>query len=193
MIDVVLDRPDITTITPNVIQAYGIKLLGVDIENVLTDYGDTTVRPEAIKSLDELRTASDGLTMVLITNHSNQRTPERPLGFVCEVSVQLSDMPYMYPGEGYKKKNKPDMFAAVAKTAKIEPKRAAMIDDQYKTVLGLRAAGWGTFFWTRPFGKHQHPRVKAFRVVESALIRPAMLAKRSMSQWKETIQGDYEV
>ena len=147
-----------------------IQLLGVDVENVLTDYGNPEVLPGMANHLEEIALANSGLRIVLITNKMNKQ-------FLSDVASQLPSNPeYVNPTSepGLKKKPSPAMFNFVLQRQfpEVDPAAAAHIDDQFKAWFGAYRAGYGTFFWTKPTGEHQHKIVKAFRPVEFGIIRP---------------------
>lgn len=153
------------------IEARGIGLLGVDVENVLTDYKNPEVLPGVAEHMEELL-ATSGLRVVLITNQKDSE-------FLDNVVAQLpGKLNYVNPNEelGLKKKPSPDMFEFAVRefSSEADVKQAAHVDDQFKAWLGATRAGYGTFFWTKPVGEHQHRGVKAFRPVEFGLIRPVI-------------------
>lgn len=170
-------RSDFTDLDPSTLLKHNIRLLGVDVENLLTDYGDTVVRPEAAVHMDTIRTA--GINTVLITNNRNSLAPTGvsvlDRGFVDEVASQLNNPAVYFPQttmfREVKGKTHPDLFIAAATDAGLqdEPERCAHVDDQYKSMKGLRAANWGLFVWTRPYGEHQHPGVRLARIPEAAI------------------------
>lgn len=156
-------------IHPNDISTRSIEMLGIDVENVLTDFGDPEVLPGIAEHLFGLEAACRGLKMVLITNNSDR-------GFLKDVISQLpSEISYINPTQtGLKKKPSSSMFNYAAAIFDVNPEQAAHIDDQSKAWLGANRAGYGTFFWTKPVGSRQHTAVKAFRPVEFGAIRPAI-------------------
>lgn len=164
---------DFSNIVPTDLEGRDIRLLGVDIENVLTDYGNPEVFPEARETFEELQTSARGLDLILITNNQNR-------AFIRDVQMQLGEPVVLSPLDGYSKKPAPDMFEAALRIAGVRADQAAHVDDQFKSSFGARTAGFGTFFWTRPKGEHQHRGVRAFRPVEFGLIRPAIVAANQM-------------
>lgn len=161
-------RKDICDIQPVDLNMRGIQLLGVDVENVLTDYHDTTVRPEAAAHLSHLALSVPRLEIVLITNNTNEPTRPYGTGFIEEVSQQVGNIPFYHLTDSLKGKTKPDLFIEAIKDSpnNVTPEFAAHIDDQFKSLKGLNAAGFDTFFWTLPYGKHQHLGVKCMRPAE---------------------------
>jgi|SRR3989344_2254884 len=168
------------------IQAYGLELLGIDVENVLTDYSDPEVLPGIAEHLEELQVAGDGLQVVLITN-------KRSDGFLDEVVSQLPGYPpFINPSKeaGLKKKPSPDMFRHVLTEMfpDVDPAHAAHVDDQLKAYFGASKAGFEFFIWTKPVGEHQHKGVKALRPLEFGLVRPFVNARINFD---EIIRGDW--
>ncbi len=176
----ILLRGSFLDVSPELdINANRIKLLGVDIENVLTDYGDSKVLPGIAEHMEELQAAGGGLKMVLITN-------KRSDDFLNEVVPQLpGHPPFIHPSKeaGLKKKPSPDMFRHALDEIfpDIDPAYAAHVDDQFKAYFGARRAGYGFFFWTKPVGEHQHKGVKALRPIEFGLVRPILHAIKNVS------------
>lgn len=164
----ILLRNDITDIAPWEINARGIKLLGVDVENVLTDYGNPEVRPEAAAALDNLQNWC-GLTAVLVTNNRNDVPEYSDQGFVDEVQSQVGNIPAYHQSESLNGKTSPAIFRLAASDAGVNPENAALIDDQFKSYKGLWQASWGLFIWTKPYGEHQHTGVKMGRLLEAPL------------------------
>lgn len=168
------------------VNAYGVELLGLDIENVLVDYGKPEILPGVAAHVEELQVANDGLKMALITNKRN-------IGFIDEVASQLPGKPpYINPSKelGLKKKPSPDMFRFVLKEMfpNVNPENAAHVDDQSKAYLGVSRAGFGAFIWTKPVGEHQHRGVKAFRPIEFGVVRPFLGMKK---HYQEIRRGDW--
>lgn len=166
------------------VEARGIGLLGVDVENVLTDYKNPEVLPGVVEHMEELL-ATSGLRVVLITNQKDRE-------FLDRVVAQLpGKLDYVNPNEelGLRKKPSPDMFELAVRefSGEADAKQAAHVDDQVKAWLGATRAGYGTFFWTKPVGEHQHRGVKAFRPVEFGLIRPVVSLKTKVI---ELVAGD---
>jgi beta-phosphoglucomutase-like phosphatase (HAD superfamily) len=154
------------------VSARGIRLLGVDVENVLTDFGNPEVLPGIAEHMEELLVSVGGLKFVLITN---KRSDE----FLNEVVSQLPGKPgYIRPNEamGLKKKPSPDMFnfAVHGLFEDVKAVEAAHVDDHFKAWLGANRAGYGAFFWTKPIGEHQHGGVRAFRPFELGIVRPVI-------------------
>ena len=153
---------DITDLDVDILETRQIRLLGIDIENVLTDYGDTQVRSDASEHLGILASQLVDLDFALITNKTDK-------GFVREVSEQLGNTPYYQPCAILRNKTKPDMFDAAISDFSIDSNQAALVDDQLKSILGLRMARWGHLFWPKPYGERQHQGVKAFRPIENLI------------------------
>lgn len=167
------------------IAARQIEVLGVDVENVLTDYGNPEVLKGVAEHMEELLTAGNGLRVVLITNQKDHT-------FLDEVTNQLpGGIDYVNPDApaGLKKKPSPTMFQWVVNDmfTGIKPEHAAHVDDQLKAWWGASKAGYGTFFWTKPEGDHQHPGVRALRPVEFGFIRPILSFESSVM---ELARGD---
>jgi len=166
------------------IQARGIRLLGVDVENVITDYKNPNVLPGVAGHMEELLAVAGGLEIVLITN-------KRRAAFLDRVVLQLpSGVDYINPDEGLglKKKPSPSMFRYALESTDVSPKEAAHVDDQFKAWWGAKRAGYGTFFWTKPVGQRQHFGVKALRPLEFGLLRPALSVTKNA---QEIAAGDY--
>jgi FMN phosphatase YigB (HAD superfamily) len=181
-------RPE--TVHPSLFTARGIKLVTVDIENVLTDYGSAEVTPEGLALVQGLQAAD--LQVALATNHkkynheTNFDTGSYGLNpFVEEVRSQLpGNIPGFYPfmeGSGIRGKTKPDMFRyALEWFGVTNPRQAAHIDDQFKSYAGLVAARFGLFVWTEPIGEHQHRGVRMLRSLE-AVVRSAVASAQFAS------------
>lgn len=172
------------------IAAHDIRLLGVDVENVLCDYGNSKVFDGVARHVESILEETPWLKIVLITN-------KKSTAFIDEVVSQLpgGDIPYLNPNEGLglKKKPSPSMFKwAVEQYGDLyHPERAAHVDDQFKAFRGAQLAGFGHFFWTKPMGEHQHRGVKAFRPVELGIIRPIVSAANWTRETKRVgIFGD---
>ncbi|MEO8863297.1 MAG: HAD family hydrolase, partial [Candidatus Saccharimonadales bacterium] len=118
--------------------------------------------------LSNLALSVPGLEIVLITNNANEPTRPHGTGFIEEVSDQIGGIPFYHPTDSLKGKTKADLFNEAIKnsTNNATPEHAAHIDDQFKSLKGLNAAGFDTFFWTLPYGKHQHLGVKCMRPAE---------------------------
>lgn len=158
-----------------------IKFLGVDVENVLTDYGNPEVFPGIANKFDELLTAVNGLGITLLTNKDD---PE----FLDEVVSQLpGDINYVGPAVGMKRKPHPEMFQMAIHDGAIcyEGYQAAMIDDQFKAYRGASKAGYATFFWAKPKGEHQHLGVRLTRPYYTGLVRPAIGARQATARTLE--------
>lgn len=149
------------------IQARGIERVGIDVENLLTDYGDPDVLPGMAEHLEEL---TDVASIMLITN-------QRDGSFLKNVVRQLpSAVPYIHPTEtnGHRAKPSKDMFVFMRDfyrplNSSSDGSDFAHIDDQFKAYFGARGAQFGTFFWTEPVGEHDHPTVAKFRRVERGI------------------------
>lgn len=177
----ILLRNDFTDLHPNTLLARDIHLLGVDIENLITDYGDPEVRPEVASHIQELRLGVSGLQVALVTNNRNTTDENFSPGFVDEVASQLGDIDSYYPDNGLKGKTSPDLFIAASYDYNVDPSRAAHADDQFKSYRGLRKAGYGLFIWTNPYGEHQHRGVKIMRGPEKVL-RTAIATTHSLKE-----------
>jgi FMN phosphatase YigB (HAD superfamily) len=175
---------DITDVHPGQLQARGIKLIGVDLENVACAYhipGSAempTVRPEVITALRRMKAELDDLKVVLVTNNSNRHSSSGS-GLVTHAVRSLNDvlddrLPAIYPSMGFKRKPSAEMLLAAARITETPPEQAAMVDDQSKVFLATVDARYRAFFWTRPYGTTMHPGVKLFhRYIERPIFRPA--------------------
>ena len=155
------------------IRECGIKLLSVDVVDVITDSESPEVLPGVADHAEELLAVTE---IALGTNKRDET-------FLDEVVSQLpGQINYVHPDKelGLKKKPSQSMFQFLIHEMYpgIEPEQAAHVDDQLKAWLGVKRASFGTFFWTKPAGEQHHRRVKAFRPIESGLIRPVISAKR---------------
>lgn len=165
----ILLRNDFTDLHSNTLLARDIRFLGVDIENLVTDYGNPEVRPEVASHIQELRLGVSGLQVALITNNRNTTDENFSPGFVDDVAAQLGDIDSYYPDNVLRGKITRDLFEAACYDYDIDPIRAAHADDQFKSYWGLRKAGYGLFIWTNPYGEHQHRGVKIMRSPEKVL------------------------
>jgi len=180
---------DLTDLGPSDLMERNTRLLGVDAENVVCDYGVAEVRPEVKDTFDELKTSVDGLTIVIITNNRDNE------GLASSVSEQL-EVPCFNPGMGFKKKPSADMFTEATRRFGVEPSNAAHVDDQSKAYLGLMRAGYDTFFWTLPWGEHMHAGPKRFHTwVEKPLLRPMVSGLKRLGmatiEASEVYRSDY--
>ncbi len=167
-------------IEPEHLYDRGFKLLGVDIENVITDYRSSEVFPGVAEKFEELETSVKGLKTVLITNSTD-------IHIINEVLDQIGDHFIYSPIGGYNKKPSSDMFRAAICSEAVYPNQAALVDDQFKSYFGAKNAGYRSFFWTLPDGENSHPAVKAFRPVETSLIRPYYYLKNIANRRSDSI------
>ncbi len=148
---------DILDITPD--QLGNARLITVDAENVITAYGDPTLRKDA---LDMLR-SQPHRHIAIATNNKNSF-------FVESLVRALSPHVPVFSGIQYaNKKQSPDMFLAAADHFGIPPDEAIHIDDQYLSHRGARQAGFLGGILVRPYGNTEHLGVKLGRVVDSSV------------------------
>ncbi len=164
------------------IHANGIKMIGVDIENVLTDYHNPEIFPSAAKQIGEI--ATHGVKIALITNNRDQ-------GFLDEVESQLPQVDEIIsPALGFDKKPSPQMLQYATLRHKVEPEEAAFVDDQLKNYFAAKRADYSRFFLTMPAGDHQHPGVRMARFLE-AIPRSILMTKQIGSLMLELGKGDH--
>ena len=148
------------------IKARDIKLLALDVENVLTDYGNPMLLPGAADHMEKVLEVNPNLRTILITNKKDE-------DFIIKVQKQLPGNPdYVFPGQkdGLEKKPSVTMFnEAIIRNPDVMVEQAAHVDDQFKAYFGAKYAEFGTFFWTKPQGEHQHKGVRLLRPVESVI------------------------
>ena len=165
-----------------------VGLLGLDMENVLTDYQDTAVRPEVAGHLGGLASDSVQTDFVIITNKKDE-------GFIKEVSEQIGGAPFYFPKDGLRGKTTSDLFEAAARDFDLVNPwsdnyrfTAAHLDDQVKNYRGIKRArgnAWQTFFWTRPYGERQHLGVRAARPAERVFWHGVRLGRWATSRTAE--------
>ena len=161
---------DVTDITPNDLLMRNVGLIGLDVENILTDYKDSVVRPEVKEHLGMLASTVVNLEFILLSNSTDA-------GFMEEVAAQLNKTEFLHKNGSLAGKTKPEMFeAALAMFHEHmfdEDSRrlysAVHVDDQWKSFFGVASANWNTFFWSLPYGQKQHPGVRLARPAERLL------------------------
>jgi predicted HAD superfamily phosphohydrolase YqeG len=143
---------------------FNANLVTVDAENVLTDYGNPNIRPEALDLLKQT-IGRNCVKIVVATNNKDQ-------DYIDELKDQLFDLeiPVLSGLEYANKKTSADMFlGALAISDGVEPKNALHIDDQLLSFVGARMAGFGRGILVKPYGSNAHRGVKIGRVIDTPL------------------------
>lgn len=149
---------DISSISPD--QLGNAKLLTVDAENVLTDYGNPILREEALPILESWESMEPGRCLAIATNNTDR-------DFIEELSGQLPEEILVFSGLGYaSKKKSSEMFLAACEALSEHPSRAVHIDDQRLSHRGAKLAGFAGGVLVKPYGRDGHRGVAAFRIFD---------------------------
>ena len=149
---------DISQITPD--QLGNAKLLTVDAENVLTDYGDPALREEAMSILESWQDAKPGRQIAVATNNADRAFIEELTSYLPEEIIVFSGLKYA------SKKRSSEMFLAACAEFNVQPGQALHIDDQRLSHRGAKMAGYYGGVLVKPYGKDGHRGVAAFRIVD---------------------------
>ncbi len=175
----ILPIDDITDIRAVDLRARGIATLVMDIENVLTPYHVYEVRQDAANHIDSLKSAVNGLTVVLATNNNDEPQPGHEMGLATFVAQELK-VAVVHPSLGYKKKPHADMLNAARVFSRMPSEPVAFVDDQAKNYLAAVRAKYDLFFWPNPYGHEVHRGVRlVHNWVERPLVRPAVVTAKA--------------
>lgn len=171
--------PTIAEVTPLDLEMRGIKLLGIDIENTLTNAGEMPLFPWALSAVNLLRQTTD---LCLVTNAGDR-------DFALEVSEAL-ELPLFAKEEwnGIRSKMHPDLYVNAVSAHGIRRDQMGMVDDQIKNLRGAAAAGIRAYFWTEAAGHIDHKGIKLSAALEKTVVRPAFGALETI---RDIRRGDY--
>lgn len=138
----------------------GGSLVTIDAENVLTNYGDSTIRDEALVIIDGWRSLRKSPHLAVATNN-------RDPGYIADLKEQLPDSVPVLSGIDYEsKKTSDEMFLAAAAMFNVNPEEAIHIDDQLLSFRGARMAGYMRGILVKPYGGTSHKGVKLGRALD---------------------------
>ena len=153
------------------------RLITVDAENVLTAYGDPTIRYEAMCQLTRWQNRIDMDVAIATNNHDYE--------YVDSLHQQLRalNIPVFSGLEYANKKTSPEMFLAAASAFEVEPIDCIHVDDQWLSFRGAKMAGFGRGVLVKPYGSTEHKGVKLGRLLD-APIRKTILAVQLVGDFR---------
>lgn len=148
---------------------FNAKLLTLDAENVLTGYGDSRIRDEALNLIVSTLLSEESPYVAVATNN-------RSRDYVRGLEEQLPPSVRVLSGLDYEnKKTSPEMFLAALALYDVKPNEAMHIDDQLLSFRGAKAAGFKKGILVKPFGSSGHVGVKIGRAIDRP-VRVGLLA-----------------